>query len=61
MAGRAPSLDAARRIGHEVEALYTNGPAGGAGSATSTREVLSVVSTYVPRALVSCTVHIEVV
>ncbi len=57
---RASSIEGARRIGHEVESLYTNGPAGGAGAATSTREMLSVVTTYVPRTLVPCAVHIEV-
>jgi hypothetical protein len=58
--GRAASLDDARRIGQEVEALYTNGPAGGGGAAASTREVLSVASTFVPRTLVPCTARIEV-
>ncbi len=41
-----------RRIGQEVEALYTNGPAGGGGAVAATREVLSVVTTFVPRELV---------
>ncbi len=61
VAARTQSIDAARRIGNEVEALYTNGPAGGGGAAKSTREVLSVASTFVPRALVSCTVSCEVI
>lgn len=61
IAGHASSIDEARRIGHEVEALYTNGPAGGGGAATSAREVLSVVSTFVPRALVSCATEIEAI
>jgi Acyclic terpene utilisation family protein AtuA len=58
VAARVPSIDQARRIGHEVEALYTNGPAGGGGAVTSLREALSVVSTYVPRALVTCSVDV---
>jgi Acyclic terpene utilisation family protein AtuA len=61
LVGRAATLEEAQRIGQEVEALYTNGPAGGGGAFTSTREVLSVASTFVPRALVSCTTRIEMV
>ncbi len=55
--GRAESLELARRIGHEVEALYTNGPAGGAGVVTSMKVGLSMVSTFVPRELVRCRVE----
>jgi hypothetical protein len=61
IAGRATTLEEAQHIGEEVEALYTNGPAGGGGASAFTREVLSVASTYVPRALVHCTTEIEVV
>ncbi len=56
----AASMADARRIGREVEALYTNGPAGGGGATTSVREVLSIASTFVPRALVSWAVRMEV-
>jgi hypothetical protein len=59
VAARVASLDDARRIGQEVEALYTNGPAGGGGVAVVAREVLSVATTFVPRALVACAVHVE--
>lgn len=59
IAGRARTRDAARRIGSEVEALYTNGPAGGGGAVTSTREVLAVASTFVPREAVTTRVVIE--
>ena len=52
--------EAAERIGEEVEALYTNGPAGGGGATRSVREVLAIASTFVPRALVPCTVQLEV-
>ncbi|MFE7225729.1 acyclic terpene utilization AtuA family protein [Nocardioides sp. NPDC057577] len=38
---------------HEVEALYTNGPAGGGGVRTSVTEVIGIVSTYIPRAAVT--------
>jgi hypothetical protein len=59
VAARASSLEGARRIGREVEALYTNGPAGGAGASRSVRDVLSVASTLVPRTLVRCDVQCE--
>jgi hypothetical protein len=39
----------ARRIGNEVETLYTNGPAGGGGVSKSVREIVAVTSTFVPR------------
>jgi hypothetical protein len=51
--GRTESLAEAARIGNEVETLYTNGPAGGGGATKSTREVIGVVSTFVPRETVS--------
>lgn len=38
---------------HEVEALYTNGPAGGGGVRTSVTEVIGIVSTYIHRAAVT--------
>ncbi len=61
LVGRAATFEEAQRIGQEVEALYTNGPAGGGGASANTREVLSVASTFVPRALVPCTTRIQVV
>jgi hypothetical protein len=45
----AAVLDA---VGHEVEALYTNGPAGGGGVRVTTGEVIGVVSILVPRTAV---------
>ena len=51
VAGRASTLEEAARIGAEVEALYTNGPAGGGGVATSTREIIAIGSTFAPRSL----------
>ncbi|WP_308819117.1 acyclic terpene utilization AtuA family protein [Pseudonocardia alni] len=39
-------------LAHEVEALYTNGPAGGGGVRTRLDEVVGVLSTLVPRAAV---------
>jgi hypothetical protein len=46
---RCDSADQARRIGDEVETLYTNGPAGGGGVTKSMREVIAVTSAFVPR------------
>jgi hypothetical protein len=59
VAGRTATLADAQRIGSEVEALYTNGPAGGGGATASTREVLNMASTLIPRELVTCQVSIE--
>jgi hypothetical protein len=61
IAARTQTLVDAVRVGHEVEALYTNGPAAGGGATKSTREVLSMVSTFVPRDLVRCSVHCEAI
>ncbi len=36
-------------LAHEVEALYTNGPAGGGGVVTSQRETIGIVSTMIDR------------
>jgi hypothetical protein len=55
--GRTASLDEAVRIGNEVETLYTNGPAGGGGVTKSAREVMGILSTYIPRDLVRPDVH----
>ncbi|MDP8918547.1 MAG: DUF1446 domain-containing protein [Pseudomonadota bacterium] len=55
--GRTDSLAEAVRIGNEVETLYTNGPAGGGGVTKSAREVVGILSTYIPRELVRPTVH----
>jgi hypothetical protein len=55
--GRTDSLAEAVRIGNEVETLYTNGPAGGGGVTKSAREVVGILSTYIPRELVRPAVH----
>ncbi|MDE0202331.1 MAG: DUF1446 domain-containing protein [Rhodospirillaceae bacterium] len=57
--GRTQDRKAADAVGFEVAALYTNGPAGGAGDATSVREILAVQSVLLPRDLV--TPRVEVV
>ena len=61
VAARTETLASARTVGNEVEALYTNGPAGGGGVVKSTREVFSIASTFIPRSLVTCAVTYEVV
>ena len=50
--GRTEDRKAAEAVGFEVAALYTNGPAGGAGDAASVREILAVQSVLLPRDLV---------
>jgi hypothetical protein len=60
VAARVESLKLASLIPQEVEALYTNGPAGGGGVSTSTKEVIAMLSTYVPRELISHKIHFEV-
>jgi hypothetical protein len=52
-AARAESMKAAALIPREVEALYTNGPAGGGGVSGSTKETIAILSTTVPRELVT--------
>lgn len=52
VAGKAKSMAEAAIIGEEVEALYTNGPAGGGGARKVVNEVIGVVSTFIDRDLV---------
>ncbi|AKJ69164.1 ABC transporter substrate-binding protein [Pandoraea thiooxydans] len=51
VAARTDSLRDAVRIGNEVEALLTCGPAGGGGAFKAAREVIAVQSTLIPREL----------
>ncbi|GLB60252.1 ABC transporter substrate-binding protein [Cytobacillus sp. NCCP-133] len=46
-------IDDARQIGHEVEALYTNGPAGGGGARKRTEEVIGIVSSLIDRSAIT--------
>lgn len=39
-------------IANEVEALYTNGPAGGAGATKKVSEIVSICSIFVPRDII---------
>lgn len=59
-AGRGATLRVAEMIPREVEALYTNGPAGGGGVAGSTRETIAMASTMIPRDAVTRLVTYEV-
>ncbi|MEU6268874.1 acyclic terpene utilization AtuA family protein [Saccharopolyspora shandongensis] len=49
VAAMAPDAAAADVVCHEVEALYTNGPAGGGGVRADVREVIGIVSALIPR------------
>ncbi len=49
VAGRAKTKAIADLVPNEVEALYTNGPAGGCGAVKRTREIVSVASILVSR------------
>jgi hypothetical protein len=58
--GRSNSMRTAALIHREVEALYTNGPAGGGGVTGLTRETIAIMSALIPRELVSHQIHFEV-
>ncbi|MFM1914320.1 MAG: hypothetical protein RIR51_2173 [Bacteroidota bacterium] len=47
--GKSFDKNIAEFIGREVEALYTNGPAGGGGVTKSTKEIIGIVSCLIPR------------
>ena len=49
VAARTNTREEAGVIGNEVEALYTNGPAGGGGARKGIKEIMAVVSTFIPR------------
>lgn len=53
VAARTEAAAEAIAIGNEVEALYTNGPAGGGGVSKSVRQVVAIASALVPESLVS--------
>jgi hypothetical protein len=68
VAARARTPEEAAIVGDEVEALYTNGPAGGGGTRKYVTEQIGIVSTLLDRARVSTKVtecewgaHAEVV
>jgi hypothetical protein len=49
LAVRCATRAQAERVGHEVEAMYLNGPAGGGGVTQQVREVIAAASALVPR------------
>jgi len=49
IAARAATAEAAAVVGEEVEALYTNGPAGGGGTRKYVHEQIGIVSTLIDR------------
>jgi hypothetical protein len=53
VAASAGSEGAAAAIGDEVEALLTNGPAGGGGARRHVRPVLGVAATFLPKRLIA--------
>ena len=48
VAARTKTADMAHEVGREVEALYTNGPAGGGGATASVRDIISIASILIP-------------
>jgi hypothetical protein len=56
--GKSKKEELANLVGEEVEALYTNGPAGGGGARKFTKEVIGVVSVLLDRNLVSPTLTV---
>ena len=59
IAGRARSREEAALIGDEVEALYTNGPAGGGGARKYVTEQIGIVSTLIERSRVASAITIR--
>ena len=59
VSGRTKKREDAQLIGNEVEALYTNGPAGGAGAEKKVSEVVSICSIFVPRDSVDVKISYE--
>ena len=49
ISGRSKDRKQSERLANEVEALYTNGPAGGGGVVKRVSEIVSVCSIFVPR------------
>jgi hypothetical protein len=49
---KAETQAKAQQIGEEVEALYTNGPAGGGGVRKQVIEQVGIVSVLIPREVV---------
>lgn len=61
IAARTRTAQTAAWVGREVEALYTNGPAGGGGVAHLVKPVIAVASSFLSRGAVSPRLHWETV
>lgn len=61
VAARVRTPEEAEMVVHEVDSLGLNGPSGGSIAAMGIREVLGVVSTFVPRDLIRSRVTVETV
>jgi hypothetical protein len=61
VAARTRTHGAAVRIGREMEALYTNGPAGGGGATQGVRPVIAIESMFLEREAVQTRIHWEAV
>jgi hypothetical protein len=59
VSGRASDRANAVKVANEVEALYTNGPAGGGGATKSVKEIVSIASIFVPRDVIKLHVKYE--
>ena len=59
VAARAKSREEAAIVGDEVEALYTNGPAGGGGTRKYVTEQIGIVSTLIDRERVESRVSVR--
>jgi len=59
VAARVHTQEEAEMVVHEVDSLGLNGPSGGSIAAQGIREVLGVVSTFVPRELIRPSVTVE--
>ncbi|WP_026477195.1 acyclic terpene utilization AtuA family protein [Alkaliphilus transvaalensis] len=57
VAGRTINKEDAVKIGNEVEALYTNGPAGGGGATLGVKEIVSIASIFIPRNEIKTEIH----
>jgi hypothetical protein len=58
VAAKTSTREEADLVGREVQALYTNGPAGGGGARKHTEEIIGVVSTLIDRGEVTPRVEI---
>ncbi len=59
VAVRTADRSVAQKVADEVEALYTNGPAGGGGAVKSVREVMAVQSVLIPAEVVRTEIHFQ--